>query len=224
MMKNPKNQSFKVGNVPIGRGHFTVIAGPCAVEDYDSLLQSAREIKEAGASILRGGAFKPRTSPKSFQGLGREGIAMLARVRQEVDIPVITEVMDPRHIEWVAEVADIFQIGSRSMHSYALLKEIGKAGKPVMLKRGMAATEKEFLAAAEYIMEGGEERIILCERGVRGSERNDAQHLGLGDRSYTAIDVFFSSVCGSLPCYWTCRHGSCHVESYRCCRSRWCDD
>ncbi len=171
---------FTVQGVPFGGGTVVVIAGPCAVENYDDLIEIGRFVKEHGACFLRGGAFKPRTSPKSFQGLGEKGLELLGAVRREIDLPVITEVLDPRHLDKVCRVADILQIGSRNMHNYALLSEVGKAGKPVLLKRGMAATEKEFLLAAEYIHHAGEDRVILCERGMRGVDELTRNMLDLG--------------------------------------------
>lgn len=173
------HNSFSVRGTAIGGGAFTVIAGPCAVENWEMLRATAAAVKEAGASILRGGAFKPRTSPKSFQGLGEQGLEFLHRAGQEFGLPVVTEIVDPRHLPLLHRFADILQIGSRNMDNYALLAEVGKAGKPVLLKRGMAATEKELLLAAEYILQGGETRIILCERGLRGIDENTRNILDL---------------------------------------------
>lgn len=173
------HSSFSVRGTAIGGGAFTVIAGPCAVENWEMLRATAAAVKEAGASILRGGAFKPRTSPKSFQGLGEQGLEFLHRAGQEFGLPVVTEIVDPRHLPLLHRYADILQIGSRNMDNYALLAEVGKAGKPVLLKRGMAATEKELLLAAEYILQGGETRIILCERGLRGIDENTRNILDL---------------------------------------------
>jgi 3-deoxy-7-phosphoheptulonate synthase len=144
-----------------------IFAGPCSVEDEDRLLALAASLKEAGATALRGGAFKPRTSPYAFQGLGREGLAVLARVSAATGLPVVTEVLDPRDLDLVAEHAAMLQVGSRNMSNAALLKEVGRAGKPVLLKRGMAATLDEFLYAAEYVALGGCPEIMLCERGLR---------------------------------------------------------
>ena len=155
-----------VGPVRIGSG-FTVIAGPCAVEDRVRLLEIAHAASEAGADILRGGAFKPRTSPYSFRGLGRPGLALLAEAREATGLPIVTEVLDTRDVDAVAEVADLLQIGSRNMMNYALLVEAGRAGKPVLLKRGMAATLKELLLAAEYLLLSGAAGVVLCERGIR---------------------------------------------------------
>ncbi|MEZ4524862.1 MAG: 3-deoxy-7-phosphoheptulonate synthase [Desulfobacterales bacterium] len=156
-----------VGDVSIGSGHLVLMAGPCAVESELQALTIAEHVKKAGAHIFRGGAFKPRTSPYSFQGLGVEGLRILAKVRAETGLPVITEVMDMETFDAVEEYADIIQIGTRNMQNFSLLRRAGKAKKPVCLKRGMAATIEEWLMAAEYIMEGGNGDVILCERGVR---------------------------------------------------------
>jgi 3-deoxy-7-phosphoheptulonate synthase len=151
-----------------GPGLLTLIAGPCAVESLDTLLLVARRVQAAGADLMRGGAFKPRTSPYSFQGLGRDGIGILTEVRRQTGLPFVTEVLDPRDVAYVAEHADMLQVGSRNQQNFALLKEVGRARRPVLLKRGMACTLKEFLLAAEYVLEQGNERVVLCERGVRG--------------------------------------------------------
>ncbi len=158
---------IRVGDVLIGNGHMVMIAGPCAIESETQALTIAGHVKKAGAHMFRGGAFKPRTSPYSFQGLGEEGLKILAKVRQETGLPVITEVMDMETFDLVEEYADIIQIGTRNMQNFSLLRRAGKARKPVCLKRGMAATIDEWLMAAEYIMEGGNSEVILCERGVR---------------------------------------------------------
>ncbi|MDP2600761.1 MAG: 3-deoxy-7-phosphoheptulonate synthase [Deltaproteobacteria bacterium] len=147
-----------------------VIAGPCAVESEAQLLATARGVKAAGAHALRGGAYKPRTSPHSFQGLGEEGLKLLAKARAETGLPVVTEVLDTRDVLLVAEYADIIQIGSRSTQNFPLLKEVAKTKKPVILKRGMAMTVEEWLSAADYILESGHDQIILCERGIRTFE------------------------------------------------------
>ncbi len=156
-----------IGNVTIGKGHFTIIAGPCAVESERQALTIAGLVKESGAQLFRGGAFKPRTSPYSFQGLGEEGLRILARVREETGLPVVTEVMDDRTFDLVEEYADVIQIGTRNMQNFSLLRRAGRSRKPVFLKRGLAATIDEWLMAAEYILEGGNSQVILCERGVR---------------------------------------------------------
>lgn len=156
--------------VVIGAGHFSVVSGPCAVESREQLFSIARSVKELGAVAVRGGAFKPRTSPYSFQGLGEEGLKYLAEVREELHTPVVTEVMDTRDVELVAKYADVLQVGARNMQNFSLLKELGGCGKPVILKRGMACTVEDLLLSAEYIAASGNLNIILCERGIRTFE------------------------------------------------------
>lgn len=156
-----------VGDVTIGNGHFTVIAGPCAVENEDQALTIAENVQHAGARIFRGGAFKPRTSPYSFQGLGEAGLKILAKVRARTGMPVVTEVMDEETFDLVEAYADIIQIGTRNMQNFSLLRRAGESSKPIFLKRGLAATINEWLMAAEYILERGNAQVILCERGVR---------------------------------------------------------
>ncbi len=151
----------RVGEAVFGGGSVALIAGPCAIEDEGHLLEIARAVKRAGATLLRGGAFKPRTSPYSFQGLGRPGLERLARVKAEVGIAVVTEVLDPREVELVCEVADMLQIGSRSMTNAALLREVGQSGVPILLKRGQAATARELLMAAEYVLAAGNRNVVL---------------------------------------------------------------
>jgi 3-deoxy-7-phosphoheptulonate synthase len=146
------------------------MAGPCAVENKTLLIETAKEVKAAGASFIRGGAFKPRTSPYSFQGLGEEGLTYLAEARERTSLPVVTEVMDPRDMDAIVKYADIIQIGARNMQNFRLLKEVGAYHKPVVLKRGISATIKEWLMSAEYIMAGGNHNVILCERGIRTYE------------------------------------------------------
>jgi 3-deoxy-7-phosphoheptulonate synthase len=163
-----------------GGGHVSLIAGPCAVEDGDRLVEIARAARDQGATLLRGGAFKPRTSPYSFQGLVRPGLDLLARVKAEVGLGVVTEVLETREIDHVAEVADVIQIGARSMASSPLLIEAGRTGKPILLKRGFGATVREFLMAAEFILSTGNDRIILCERGVRGFDTITRNLLDVG--------------------------------------------
>lgn len=160
----------RVGNLVIGSNKIIMMAGPCAVESRQQIVEIAKEVKKAGASVLRGGAFKPRTGPYSFQGMGEEGLKHLAEARKKTGLKIITEVMDPRDVSLVASYADILQIGTRNMQNYPLLMEAGKSKKPVLLKRGMWATYKEFLLAAEYIMSQGNREVILCERGVRSFE------------------------------------------------------
>ena len=158
-----------VSGIEVGRD-FVVIAGPCSVESEAQILDTARAVKAAGADMLRGGAFKPRTSPYSFQGLGIQGLKILAKARQETGLPIVTEVVDPRDVSWVAEFADVLQIGTRNMQNFSLLKEVGKSGRPVLLKRGMHSTLEEWLNCAEYILSEGNPDVILCERGIRTFE------------------------------------------------------
>ncbi|MGO9079476.1 MAG: 3-deoxy-7-phosphoheptulonate synthase [Streptosporangiaceae bacterium] len=159
-----------VGGVPIGPGTVTLIAGPCTVENPEQTLEAARMAQAAGASMLRGGAYKPRTSPYAFQGLGETGLKILADVRAETGLPVVTEVIDPASVDLVCSYADMLQVGTRSMQNFALLQAVGSAGKPVLLKRGMNATIEEWLMAAEYIAQRGNLDIVLCERGIRTFE------------------------------------------------------
>lgn len=155
------------GGVTVGGTEVVAIAGPCSVESESQIIEGARQVKEAGAAILRGGAWKPRSSPYSFQGLGRPGLKLLAKARAETGLLICTEAMDPEGVAWVSEVADIIQIGARNMQNFSLLKAAGKARKPVLLKRGMAATITELLLSAEYLLAEGNHDVILCERGVR---------------------------------------------------------
>ncbi|MGC9196390.1 MAG: 3-deoxy-7-phosphoheptulonate synthase [Syntrophobacteraceae bacterium] len=163
----PRDTVIEVGGASVGNGNLAIMAGPCAVESEAGALEIARIVKERGAQIFRGGAYKPRTSPYSFQGLGEQGLKILARVRSETGMPVITEAIDHEVFDLVEHYVDIVQIGARNMQNFSLLRRAGKSKKPVLLKRGMAATIEEWLMAAEYIMEGGNEEVILCERGVR---------------------------------------------------------
>ena len=166
---NNKRTVVTVDNVKIGEG-FVVIAGPCSVESEEQTIKTAQKVKEAGADMLRGGAFKPRTSPYAFQGLGLKGLKILEKAKRETGLPVVTEVTDPRDVSWVCEYADVLQIGTRNMQNFSLLKEVGKAERPVLLKRGMYSTLKEWLNCAEYILTGGNPNVILCERGIRTFE------------------------------------------------------
>ncbi|WP_043638472.1 3-deoxy-7-phosphoheptulonate synthase [Nonomuraea candida] len=167
---HPERSTVHVGGVPIGPDTVTLIAGPCAVETHRQTLDAARMAQAAGAALLRGGAFKPRTSPYAFQGLGEAGLRILADVREETGLPIVTEVVDAQDVELVASYADMLQVGTRNMQNFALLQAVGAAGKPVMLKRGMTATIEEWLMAAEYIAQRGNLDIVLCERGVRTFE------------------------------------------------------
>ena len=159
----------KVDDVAVGRD-LAIIAGPCSVESESQTLITAQAVKDAGANMLRGGAFKPRTSPYSFQGLGLNGLKILAKAKKETGLPIVTEVIDPRDVSWVAEFADVLQIGTRNMQNFALLKEVGQIGRPVLLKRGMYSTLEEWLNCAEYILSEGNPDVILCERGIRTFE------------------------------------------------------
>jgi 3-deoxy-7-phosphoheptulonate synthase len=180
---NPQGTVIDVGGVKIGGEELVVMAGPCTVETQEQVIATAKAVKKAGATVLRGGAYKPSTSPYSFQGLGREGLEMLAAARQETGLKVITEVMDPRNVEMVAEYTDILQIGTRNMQNYDLLKEVGSCSTPVMLKRGMSAKIEEWLYAAEYIILRGNQNVMFCERGIRSFE------------TYTRNTLDLSAVC-----------------------------
>lgn len=168
----------------IGGPEVVLMAGPCAVESEEQILTAARQVRAAGATVLRGGAFKPRTSPYSFQGLGEEGLRLLARARDETGMAIVTEAVDPEGVDLVSEYADIIQIGARNMQNYPLLRRAGQSGKPVLLKRGMSATITEFLLAAEYLLAEGNDDVILCERGVRSFDTHTRNLLDL-----TAIPV-----------------------------------
>lgn len=167
---HPVDTIINVGGVSIGGKEVVVMAGPCAIESEEQVIETARAVKAAGATILRGGAYKPSTSPYSFRGLGRAGLELLAKAREETGLPVITEVMTPEDVELVAEYSDILQIGARNMQNFNLLVEVGKINKPVMLKRGLSATIQEWLLAAEYILAQGNSQLMLCERGIRTFE------------------------------------------------------
>ena len=176
---HPEPTTVQVGDITIGGDEIVVMAGPCAVESEEQLLAAAKEIKAAGAQILRGGAFKPRTSPYSFQGLEEEGLRILVRAREETGLPIVTEVVNPRDIELVEKYADMLQVGARNMQNFTLLREIGQSQKPVLLKRGLAATVEEWLMAAEYIISGGNSNVVLCERGIRTYETGTRNTLDL---------------------------------------------
>jgi 3-deoxy-7-phosphoheptulonate synthase len=180
----PEPSSVVVGQgnrqVRVGPGNFVVMAGPCTIESEEQLFQTAALVKQAGANILRGGAFKPRTSPYSFQGMGVEGLKLLQRAGHQYNMPTVTEVMESAYVEAVAEYADILQVGARNMQNFPLLREVGLAGKPVLLKRGPSATLEEWLMAAEYILSTGNEQIILCERGIKGFDPSTRNVLDLG--------------------------------------------
>jgi len=160
---------IEIGKLKIGQD-FVLIAGPCSVENEEQMFKTAHAVKQAGANVLRGGAFKPRTSPYAFQGLGLKGLRILEKAGKETRLPVVTEVLDTRDVSWVCEYVDILQIGARNMQNFSLLKEVGKADKPVLLKRGMYSTLDEWLNCAEYILDAGNPNVILCERGIRTFE------------------------------------------------------
>ncbi len=175
----PGGTVVEVNGVPVGGTEVVVMAGPCAVESAIQMEQTAASVRAGGASILRGGAFKPRTSPYSFQGMGHEGLQLLAAARIKTGMPVVSEVMDTRQVELVSQYVDLLQVGSRNMQNFPLLKEVGLSSKPVLLKRGMMATIDEYLHAAEYVLSQGNSRIILCERGIRTFETSTRYTLDL---------------------------------------------
>ncbi|HIE23187.1 MAG TPA: 3-deoxy-7-phosphoheptulonate synthase [Candidatus Korarchaeota archaeon] len=190
--RSPEDKiTVKIGNLEVGGAKFIVIAGPCSVEDEGQLIETARAVKRAGASMLRGGAFKPRTSPYSFQGLGEIGLKLLAKAREETGLPVVTEVMSVEQLDLVARFADVLQVGARNMYNYPLLKALGRIRKPVILKRGLSATIEEWLLSAEYIALGGNRNIILCERGIRTFEKATRNTL---DLSAVPLIAKFSSL------------------------------
>ena len=164
---HPEDTIVDVSGVKVGCGHLAMIAGPCSVESYEQVLEIGKSVKASGANLLRGGAFKPRTSPYSFQGLGLEGLDILCAVKEELGLPIVTEIMSTDHLDIFNEKVDLIQVGARNMQNFDLLRELGKTNKPILLKRGLANTLKELLMSAEYIMAGGNEQVILCERGIR---------------------------------------------------------
>ena len=175
----PEGTVVRIGDVLVGAGDCVVIAGPCAVESERQLLETAHLVKEAGARLLRGGAFKPRTSPYSFEGLGRPALRFLARAREETGLPIVTEALDEASLAQVEEVADLIQIGTRNMHNAGLLRRAARTGKAILLKRGMAATLEELLMAAEYVLAEGNRNVVLCERGIRTFSRHSRYTLDL---------------------------------------------
>ncbi len=176
---HPEESVFDIKGIKVGGGHLMMIAGPCAIEGEAILNEIAARVRDAGANVLRGGAFKPRTSPYSFQGLGEDGLKMLKAAGERYGMPVVTEVMDPRQVELIERYTDIFQIGARNMQNFDLLKEVGKTRTPVLLKRGMSATVKDLLMSAEYVLAQGNKQVILCERGVRTFEDSTRNTLDL---------------------------------------------
>lgn len=175
----PDNSLIKVGGQMLGNGQVQIIAGPCAVEGRSKFLEVAQAVKESGATMLRGGAFKPRTSPYAFQGLEHEGLEILAEARQVTGLPVVTEIMDPRLVNEVADYVDILQVGARNMQNFFLLRELGKIERPILLKRGPSATIEEWIMAAEYIISSGNKQVIMCERGIRSFENYTRNTLDL---------------------------------------------
>ena len=167
---HPEDTVVTVGNAKIGGGSFSVIAGPCSVESEAQICEVAEDVKRSGAALLRGGAFKPRTSPYSFQGMGTAGLELLLEAKKKTGLPIVTEIMDPRMAELFEEEVDVVQVGARNMQNFELLKEVGKMSKPILLKRGLSNTYEEWIMSAEYIMAAGNENVILCERGVRTFE------------------------------------------------------
>ncbi len=176
---HPQSSVVSVGDVEIGTDRPVVIAGPCAVESREQILEAAHKVKAAGAHLLRGGAFKPRSSPYSFQGLEEEGLKLLAEARRQTGLKIVSEVMDPFNLPLVCEYVDLLQVGARNMQNYHLLKELGKTNKPILLKRGMSATIEEWLMSAEYILDAGNPNVILCERGIRTFEKYTRNTLDL---------------------------------------------
>ncbi len=175
----PEGTVLDIRGVVIGGPELPVIAGPCSVEGEEQLLVTARAVKACGGSMLRGGAFKPRSSPYSFQGMKEEGLKLLARAREETGLPVVTEILDTRQLDLICRYADVIQVGSRNMQNFPMLEEVGRCHKPVLLKRGMSATIEEFLLCAEYVMMGGNREVILCERGIRTFETSTRNTLDL---------------------------------------------
>jgi 3-deoxy-7-phosphoheptulonate synthase len=184
----PEDSVVSINGIQIGGKRIVVMAGPCAVESEQQLMQAAKVVKEAGGSILRGGAFKPRTSPFSFHGLEKAGLELLARVREQFGLPVVTEVVDPHDVNLVSQYADILQVGSRNMQNFALLRNVGKSKCPVLLKRGFACTVTEWLTAADYMLAEGDSQVILCERGIRTFE--DSSRFSLDICSIPVIKRF----------------------------------
>jgi 3-deoxy-7-phosphoheptulonate synthase len=169
-LRHGERTVLDIGGRKVGGSHFALIAGPCTVESRDQVLTAARAVRDGGASLMRGGAYKPRTSPYAFQGLGQEGLRLLAEAKEETGLPIVTELMDTRDMEAVLEVADVVQIGARNMQNYALLAEVGRANVPVLLKRGLSSTLEELLMASEYVLKEGNQAVMLCERGIRTFE------------------------------------------------------
>ena len=191
---HPENTVIEVRGVPVGGEALVVIAGPCAVESRSQLLETAQAVREAGASMLRGGAYKPRTSPYAFQGLGEDGLELLAEAREATGLPIVTEVMSPEAVPMVGKYADVFQIGARNMQNYALLHAVGRTHTPVFLKRGLMSTVQELLMSAEYVLSGGNRQVMLCERGIRTFETATRNTLDINAipllKGWTHLPVF----------------------------------
>jgi 3-deoxy-7-phosphoheptulonate synthase len=201
---HPNSSTVHIGEAGIGRETFSVIAGPCAVETREQALTAAHAALKAGATVLRGGAYKPRTSPYAFQGLARQGLEILAECRAETGLPIVTEVVDAGDVEHVAEVADALQIGTRNMQNFALLKEVGRVHKPVLLKRGLSATVEEWLMAAEYVAQQGNSEIVLCERGIRTFETATRNTLDLAGMVVAQLETHLPVIVD--PSHATGRH------------------
>jgi 3-deoxy-7-phosphoheptulonate synthase len=199
----PQGSQFRIGNVLVGGERPVVIAGPCSVESREQILACAKLVKELGGDLLRGGCFKPRTSPYAFQGLGYEGLDLLVEAGRTYGLPIVTEVMHPADLEKVARLADVIQLGARNMQNFSLLKEVGRINRPVILKRGMMASIDEWLAAAEYILAHGNQQVILCERGIRTFETATRNTLDLSavpvvkELTHLPILVDPSHACGT---------------------------
>ena len=198
---HPENTSIDCGGVKIGNGHFGIIAGPCSIESEEQIIEVAKSVKEAGADFLRGGAFKPRTSPYDFQGMREDGLKLLVEAKKETGLPIVTEIMSADHLHLFEDV-DIIQVGARNMQNFELLKELGKTKKPILIKRGLANTLKELLMSAEYVMSEGNENVILCERGIRTYETATRNTLDvsavplLHELSHLPVIVDPSHACG----------------------------
>jgi len=201
---HPRSTTVPIGETGIGRETFSLIGGPCAVETREQALAAAHAAAKAGATVLRGGAYKPRTSPYAFQGLARQGLEILAECRAETGLPVVTEVVDASDVEHVAEVADALQIGTRNMQNFALLKEVGRVHKPVLLKRGLSATVEEWLMAAEYVAQQGNSEIVLCERGIRTFETATRNTLDLAGMVVAQMETHLPVIVD--PSHATGRH------------------
>ena len=199
---HPEDTVVDVCGVPVGNGRFTVIAGPCSVESEAQIVEVAQDVKASGAALMRGGAFKPRTSPYSFQGMGTDGLELLLRAKEAAGLPIVTELMSPKYCELFEEKVDLVQIGARNMQNFDLLKQLGKTSKPILLKRGLSSTIEEWLMSAEYIMAGGNHRVILCERGIRTFETYTRNTLDLSavlavkQLSHLPVVVDPSHACG----------------------------